>query len=297
MTDEGTMRYMLAALLCVVLALPGWARAAGKAELMVWVKSDDLTTLFKDGERVNLWPDAGGQQRDLKASGDGRPTFKLQGAAGYPTVVFAGDVRAKVNECFSLPLAGEWRGVTVFAIGKNLNGGGLLDTAPGSNGCLRTMGWLQLCGTPAALAQTFPALAGKTDLALGTICAGIDSTGELTLTTYVNGQRQDTTKAAAPRYGILFANSHIGNNNNGENCFNGEIAELLIYRGLLNEADRQRVERYLLAKYRLAAAQPDDPVLPVGYTPPKPPEALPPPPPVTRQPALTGLWSGRAPMR
>ncbi len=264
-------------------------------KLMFWVKSDDLKSLFKDGARINLWPDASGNKVDLRADGDGRPTLKMDGTAGHPGVVFAGDLNAKpkINESFSLPLNGEWRSFTFFVAGKNISHAGLLDTAPGGVGCLRTMGFLQLCGTKIAMDAPFPSIAGKDDFAVGTITAVMNDAGSITVSTYVNGQLQVTAADPSPIYSVIFANSRIGNNNGGENVFNGEISEALIYKGTLSDDGRQNVERYLMSKYGLAKAKPDDPKFPLAYTPPKPPEQLSQPPPVKTKPATDGLllWS------
>jgi hypothetical protein len=60
------------------------------SRLMLWVKADDLNAL-NDGDRVERWHDASGQERDLTASGDARPTYRADGMFGRPAVVFVGD--------------------------------------------------------------------------------------------------------------------------------------------------------------------------------------------------------------
>jgi hypothetical protein len=271
--------------LLLLLALP----LCAVPTLELWVKADDLTALCKPGDRVSLWPDASGRGADARASGDGRPTLVSEN--GRSAVRFAGDLRAtpKVVHAVALPLAGEWKGLTFFAVGTRLNHSGLLDTAPGSNGCLRTMGWLQMCGTSANLPQSFPDLQANQGLAVGTIRGGIDADNVYRLATYVNGVKQGATEAKEPLYGTVFRNAHLGTNNKGESAFNGDLYEVLIYKGTLSDADRARVERYLMVKYGLATAQASDPRLPVGYTPPKPAAQLPPPPPVKRVPSKAGL--------
>ena len=118
-----------------------------KDGLELWIKSDDLAGM-KEGELVGTWPDSSGRRRHLVSTGTARPRFKVNGIAGHPTIVFAGDVRAnpKVVHSLKLPLTGEWKGVSVFAVGKGLAGAGWFDSAPGGLGCLRTCGFLQLTG-------------------------------------------------------------------------------------------------------------------------------------------------------
>ncbi len=279
----------VALLLFVLLVAPVLAQGVKTPALLLWVKADDLAAVCKPGDRVSVWPDASGGGADLKAEGEGRPTFLVE--QGRPLVRFAGDLRTtpKTVQAFTVPLMGEWKGMTFFAVGAHLGVPGLLDTAPGGNGCLRTMGWLQMCGTSANLPGTFPALDGMPGLGVGTISGGIDADNVYRVTTYVNGMAQGTSEAKAPLYGTIFHNAHLGTNNVGETAFRGDLCEVLLYHGVLSDTDRAKVERYLLVKYGLATAQPGDPKLPVGYTPPKPTAQLPPPPPVKSVPAKAGL--------
>jgi hypothetical protein len=245
----------------------------------LWVKADDLKGKA-NGDPIDVWPDASGRQHYLKAQGNGRPTFKSNAFGTFPAVVFAGDPKAKVNQFFDVPLQGEWPGVTVFAVGKKLTEPGWLDTAPSRAGCLRTMGFVQHAGTKAFVSEPFPALKDGSATAQVTILCGLDGSGELHLSTFVNGASQQSTKDREAVYGVVFRQAHLGNINNGEKVFNGELAELLIYQGMLAEADRKNTERYLLAKYNLGAADANAPKFPTGISPPsaKPVETLKPPP-------------------
>ena len=265
-----------------------------KNGLELWVKADDIKGI-KDGDRVSVWQDSSGLGHDLRADGDGRPYYQADGLAGHPAVVFKGDNRAnpKVNNFFDLPLKGEWRGVTVFAVGKGLSGPGWFDTAPGSNGCLRTMGWLQLTGDKIAAGSPFTNLSKIQGVEIACMTCGFDDQGAMQFASYGNGDPQAQAADPDAFWGIVFQNAHIGNNNGGESVFNGEIAELLVYRGDLSDKNRKAVERYLEVKYGLSVKQPADPGIPEGYTPPTPPEELPPPPAVKAKP-FTGdlkMWA------
>jgi len=254
--------------------------------LQCWVRSDDLTG-YTEGQHVDIWPDAGGLGHHLKATGDARPTLHADGIAGHPTVQFTGSLSAKpmVNQYFDLPLSGEWGSLTIFAVGKQLDHAGWFDSAPSMAGCLRTMGWMQLTGTKLALDRPFPAVSSAPDApAVATITIGTDAHGVMHLETAVNGKPQASASDDSPLYGVLFRNAHIGNNNGGENVFNGELAELLVYKGRLSEAERAATERYLLVKYALAEATADEKIVnPLAKQPEK---TL---PPVKSQPVKEGL--------
>ncbi|HZU37767.1 MAG TPA: hypothetical protein VFA18_17740 [Gemmataceae bacterium] len=237
-------------------------RPAAKAP-MLWVKAEDLKGLVS-GDPIDTWPDARGHQHSLQAKGQARPTFRANALDTFPAVVFAGDPTSKTSQFFDVPLQGEWPGVTVLAVGSKLTGSGWLDSAPGRQGCLRTLGPLQHTGTQAVLPTPFPALKDKSAFAQVTIVCGYDNAGVLHLNTFANGVPQQSTNDADALFGVLFRKAHLGNVNNGEHVFNGELAELLIYQGRLTEAERQATERYLLAKYHLGAQDAHAPKVPIG---------------------------------
>ena len=278
---RGSMLFTLCMLTLLALAtLPVPAQQATRppaTELMIWVRADDLTPLFNDGDRINRWPDAGGKKRHLTSSGELRPFVKYKGLGDHATVVFKGDARAepKINHALNLPLSGEWRGITLFFVGANLASPGLFDSAPARSGCLRTRGFLQLTGTNVTLQNPFPPFNGNRKPGVITIAAGIDIHGKLTMTSYANGQKQGESTDANPLYSVLLRNPSIGNGNGGEIVFNGELAEALVYRGVISDEERLQTERYLQAKYGWLAPEVEAPEYPAGYTPPVDPEATP----------------------
>ena len=227
--------------------------------LELWVKSDDLVGL-KPGDRIGAWPDSSGRKRHLTSTGSARPIFKADGIAGHSTVVFAGDLRSdpKVAHFFGIPLEGEWRGTSVFAVGKGLTGAGWFDSAPEATAAC-AMSYLQLTGSRAGN-EGFKSLGDPARAGLAEMLVGMDERGAMTFTAYVNGRVEGRpVRDEGAEYGVIFRDARIGVNNRGETAFAGELAELLIYRGLLPEADRLAVERYLMAKYGMAAATPEDP--------------------------------------
>ena len=262
-------------ILLALFAITICAFAAKPAELMIWAQADDLQEFYADGDRVNLWPEKSGGKRHLRANGENRPTFVADALPGHAVVRFAGDARAepKITHALDLPLSGEWRGVTIFIVGVNVASAGLFQTAPGSAGSLRAPGYVQLVGTKASVNPPFPALTDKSKAALVSFDCGIDDDGLLTLTTYANGQRQQSSNDPAPLYGVVMNKPSLGTAASA--VFSGDIAEVIIYRGQLTAAERAANERYLMQKYRLGVLEGDIPPAPIGYLPPVDPEAAP----------------------
>ena len=250
---------------------------------MVWVKADDLSTL-KDGDRVSRWTDASGQERDLKAEGDARPTYRADAVAGKPGVVFE-KKNAPASQFMSIPLAGEWSGATVFVVGEKLTSWGWFQSLPGAEGDLRVLGYVQLTGTKAAVDSGFPDLANATGTQITTTRVGIDADGDMRLATFANGKQQATAADPNPRFGIAW---RADRSRLGSELFDGAIAEVLIYKGALSDAQREQVEKYLGAKYGRIPGE-GAPTTPFGFPVASQVKDIKPAPPVQGAPVQAGL--------
>ena len=268
-------------LLFAVFLLPAHSQQATKrqpTELMLWARADDLLTFFKDGERINQWPDAGGKKLHLSASGEERPYLIARGFGEHATVAFQGDRRAvpAINHAMQLPLGGEWRGITLFLAGVNVHEQNVFDSAPGMRGSLRHIGALQHTGNTVVIANPFPSLRGKRVPAVITITLGIDAAGIARMASYANGVKEAEVFEHTPLYGVIVNGARLGDIARGANrSFNGEISEVIIYYGVLSEEERARTEHYLMTKYALTEPGVDDPQFPFGYTPPQDKETEP----------------------
>lgn len=260
------------------------APAAPAARLMLWARSEDLAAL-PDGTRLDRWPDATGQHRDLTAEGDWRPTVVRQGPGGKPAVHFDGNGNAtpKVLRHLMVPLEGEWRGATIVLVGTNLNTL-IFGTAPGGQGELRVLGWAQHTTAKADLPNLFDQV--TPGVHLGLITDGITPDGKITVTTWLDGvQRRQA--AGESLYGISFHQPSLGGYLDWTS-WTGDLSEVLIYQGILDTLDRTRLQQFLLAKYGLVPTTTNGPMTPPGF--PVAPVILPPPPPPVRlQPARAGL--------
>lgn len=87
----------------------------------------------------------------------------------------------------------------------------------------------------------------------GTLCVNIYTNmvplNQIQVITAVSGQQND--KLVLPAIGWYFVG---GSQNYLERYYDGEIAEIIVYRDALDDGDRRAVEEYLLAKWKGAAA-------------------------------------------
>ena len=275
--------------LCLFFSAASLLRAAEPAapQLLMWVKAEDLAARLQDGDRVGLWLDVSGQGNHLKSSAAARPTFKADGlGAGKPAVIFAGDAKAepKVEEYFNLPFQLETRGTTIFVVGTNLNRSGWYITAMGRAFSLEVNNnqifWMH---SRVGLAKS---AYDVSELQLVTLTAGVDpemNVGRLGF--FANGQLVKNLEKKDPLpYGITYFQPRIGSTGSRyDSPHNGAIAEVLVYNYRLSDEDRAAVERYLLAKYALAATD-NAPRQPIGA-----PGPAPKLPEVKNQPAQEGL--------
>lgn len=266
-------------------SFPVCADEIASPNLQLWVKAEDLADL-KNGDRVGAWPDASGQKHHLASFGAGCPTYNITGLLGRPVVIFAGDNNTipKVDQYLEASMELEWQGATIFVVGKGLNNGGWIDTAPGSNS-LRSLGVLQVSGTKCNGGKLAKTMAATPGIELAEITAGYDNEGIFRFTTYAAGKLQDESKDEETVFGVQFSNPRFGDINRGEGCFKGAIAEILIYKGMLTATHRMEVERYLAAKYIL----PEIDIANASSTPPGAPLKKAPHPAVAGQPISTGL--------
>jgi len=252
----------------LLLTLPARTAPLAHAELVLWSKADDLH--LADGALVTHWPDSSGQHNDLTAKDGQAPSFLAKGSFGRPVIAFRGDVKAnpKVIQAFQAPFSGEWRGCTIFLVGTNLSDNTWLNTSQ-SVGDFRTLGFIQLTGTQCAI-EHLPAPANPADVHIVALTCGIDDTGACTLTSYMDGTAQGHMTDPKPGYGIIFGGCTLGAAM--DICaYHGEMAEVLMYKGLLTDDERVATQHYLEVKYGKAPATPTDIGRPAGFPPPQPP--------------------------
>lgn len=260
----------LLALLGVILcSLPVLGAKLANAELELWARADTLT--LRDGAPVTVWPDSGGMHNDLKSAGAAAPIFLAKGASGRPALQFSGDVKAtpKVIQTLQAPFSGEWRGMTIFLVGTALEQTNWLGSDSGQQDDLRAIGGVQQCGSKCSVTG-FGALAGKPGPHLAEIASGIANSGALTLTTYADGVQLATSSDPAPVYGVGSSKFIFGAYQDWT-AYRGELYEIIVYKGLLSDAERRQTEQHLLVKYGVGPVNTNDASVIAGYPPPPPP--------------------------
>jgi len=261
----------IALLLCICFAL-----SAKDAELALWIKADDLVEFMADNEKISIWKDARVNGLELKSEGDGRPILVKSASLNTPSVYFGGAYGSdeRLNTYMQVPLAGEWQGTTIFVVGTGLGRTGIIDTAPGSHGCLRTCGWLQITGTTCGAPGIPYFSANPNELGVLTLSANMMGEQGLFFDIFENGRKSmETSIDPNPTYSVRFLDPRIGHNNRGEGKFYGEIKEVLYYNGIMTPAQRMQVEAYLALRHKLIdSAEFDEEIVkahefPFGYTP------------------------------
>lgn len=208
-------------------ALPSMDKA------VLWVKADALK--MKDGEKITAVKDLSGKNNDLTAPAANQPAFKEKGAGGKPTIVFSNsyfDLKPPVKICSEA--------YSMFVM--------VSESGPAWQTFVATEGYRFQSNNysvkEASVAypegeQTFPSISELIQS---------DANGIV----YING-KQIGNPVGLPK--IEAAGFRIGYDGlskiGSEDALNGAISEIIIYKGALSDADRQKVEQYLKEKYGL----------------------------------------------
>lgn len=222
--------------------------------LSLWLKADSLA--LSQGNAVNTWLDSGNTNH-MYAFGSA-PTFYTNGINGKPAVRFDGDDGMIINGWAHLP-----SGYTYFAVYSTTNGASGVGTF-GITPVLPIIGDISgnvrnSMGVNGGFAQ-FNSYSGASATGTNVVNDGrahiMSATHSLsgTMNLYFNGFLEATDTLAynttyngfdaiAAGYGI-------------DSRFEGEIAEILIYSGVLSDTDREHVEAYLDGKYSLGIPEP-----------------------------------------
>ena len=239
----------------------------GSSDLQLWIRADELSG-FSDGDLINMWPDASGYGHDASQSNtDRQPIYRSSGRNGRPTAEFGGP--DSQNSSLTETDADEMEGAlssftsgpaTYFAVGNNFaespDDGGL----SGSNGRRalasfkdvtndQNENWLFVENNRVNFYD------GSTELQGGSISTGNFVLFDVTHTgTDIDGRlfgdnviSATNAEPSGQRDNYLLGNDHTGGDN-----LDGELAEVIFFDRVLNEAERLIVQNYLSSKYDIS---------------------------------------------
>jgi hypothetical protein len=227
--------------------------------LKTWFKADGLNGLA-NGASVSVWSDASGNGDDAtQGSQSQQPKFIADGINGLPVVRFNSTDQTYLS--FARPVSGDFTIVCLFRSAQGLNSGTLFYQGAGLvNG--EVSGTVNDFGTCLFANGSICAGTGNPDVAINSGAGFNDgqphiltftrerATGGLAL--YVDGTLADTATGGlqtltAPADLVLGAQQTL------INFLSGDIAEVKIYDGALNDTDRAAVESSLRCKYGLGS--------------------------------------------
>jgi hypothetical protein len=220
-------------------------------DLAVWLDADRLNGL-SDGDPVATWPDSSGNGNDFAQATSGfRPVYKTGIVCGKPVVRFDG-----VDDYLHAADSATYKGasLTVFAVYRRAgaNADNIVVCYPHD-----------VTHTSPFFRWAIDAKAASHDLAIGAD-VGVSSYGAPTdiwrVWTYDNDgavfSRDGVAVALTGTSGgtISYPNAvglYLGADVAGGENFDGDIAEIIIYKRQLSTRERQTIEEYLSEKYGL----------------------------------------------
>jgi predicted esterase len=244
-------------------ATPTGTSAIPTAGLQLWLKADAGVT--KDaGNVVSAWADQSGNKMDATSpSPSARPLFVAHAVHGKPAMRFDG-----LQGHFTLPagFADFTAGASVFVVarptavkkyarlfelannGANQIGFTRVLTSQAVSFGVHETGWGGAMAANALMQNAWQLQEGA-----------LTPQGDASV--YTNGIYLVTRKTDIPS-NIVRSTNYIGWSSGmsaGDEAYQGDIAEIIIYNTVLSPDDRQQVERYLLQRYAIphkAAATP-----------------------------------------
>jgi len=262
---------------CVVSVVSAQPMPAVSNTLMLHLDAGSLNGTLLDGAPVTAW-DGGGvcgtftvpygdNFPDRNITNPTAPTWIADGLNGMPVVRFSHeDGRKDVLRAAGLDFQNNYRGEqewTFFFVLANVDSmRGLIDTAPCSEDCIRV---LTESGTSALLSNQRNDAGGVSLAAVQTASFSADGGVVFSFTvngdggtrnweTFINGESDLVHSEGSVQRGVIWQYPQIGVINRGDAnehfaWFQGDIAEIIAFEGVLSETDRKAVETYLYAKY------------------------------------------------
>lgn len=243
-----------------VKVLPREDPVPPRDRLVLWLKADAITDV-KDGAPLSVWPDSSKNGLDpFQPEAAKRPIWKERVVKGLPAVRFDGVDDVLRTHYYRDLLSTSYK-VSVFAVFKPSGGAGARGLVSANFTALATT---TERGGSLVYTTAYQTPEGKTAWVnvnasqeraikpdrwtIGAVLRSGSEPGQTRL--FVNGVRTDDGTAIA-YHAINAAHGFIGCLRGEMGCWQGDLAEILIYSEALSEEDAQAVQRYLGRKYGL----------------------------------------------
>lgn len=255
----------------VILGIPDRfdPRLISRGNLKLWLDASRITGL-NDGDAVTTWSDSSGNGYNAtQATPANKPTYKTIILNSKPVVRFDGSDALSCGDVLDSVFAGASAKYTVFFVAQSTVASaqtvlGKFDAGANERGAIfgfrDNAGALHLdVASVNRIGSNYLVQRGNTDvLNTYTVASMIFDATEATNTNrqkiYRNGSAETLT-AVLSGTGIAEDNAAaltLGATAGGTAYLTGDIAEVLVYLGMLNDAQRRRVENYLGKKYGIA---------------------------------------------
>ena len=231
--------------------------------LLFWLRSTNGIEL--NGTTVSKWYDCSGNGHVFEqATATKQPNFLSNQVNTLPAVEFVGGSNNPHLKCTSN--FNQWAGSTIFIVlnptSSSPSGSPrMLDIGNGTT-AQDNLGMNQ----PAASDYRYFAYDGTTvkncthtgGLTVGSfqLLGATEDTTSLVARVFKNGLLGATTSSFSPLQDVTRASTVIGANSAGTGSFQGKFAEVIVFNSTLSDTQRDAIQRYLLARYRLLVAAP-----------------------------------------
>ncbi|MDQ3106307.1 MAG: LamG domain-containing protein [Actinomycetota bacterium] len=220
-------------------------KLTGAPALSLWLKADAITPVA-DGTAVATWADSSGNGRDVtQATGGKQPLYKVAvpGLGGKPALRFDGTDDTLVNAATGLTAGTAW---TVAVVGINRSPGTVSKMLFDGRGT----GFLDLAvsGSGNYECSTFPDIPPDSKIA---------GAAPAFLTLVVDGALTSGFWSGLPLGSVAHTTSHtpsavyVASNADVNQFFNGDIAEVVVYKSALTAQQRSDLWRGFSTKYSL----------------------------------------------
>ena len=215
----------------------------------LWLDASDSSSITSSSNLISQWNDKSGSANNFTSSGGLRPTYTANSQNGLATVSFTAS-QGLTTPTFPFGSSA----FTVFTVQKiNANGlyHGILEqnvsggVGIGISGATNYFSLFRARISPQDYSGNIGATSSAYDVYV-TKSAGMSS-GSISATAYKNGTSIGTASFSS---GSTANGAAVGYDGNNGDYSNMNLAEILVYPSQLSDADRNKVEAYLRAKWR-----------------------------------------------